>query len=70
MKVDAEGNVYCTGPGGLWVLSSAGVILGRIVLPEQPANCAWGGLDWQTLFVTAQQSVYRLRVAVAGVPVR
>jgi gluconolactonase len=70
MKVDSEGNVYCTGPGGLWVLSPDGSVLGRIVLPEQPANCAWAGPDWKTLFITAQTSVYRLRTAVAGVPVR
>jgi gluconolactonase len=70
MKVDTEGNVYCTGPGGLWVLNAAGAVLGKIVFPDQPANCAWGGPDWKTLFVTAQPSVYRLRVAVAGVPVR
>ena len=70
MKVDAEGNVYCTGPGGLWVLDAAGSVLGRLTVPEQPANCAWAGPDWKTLFITAQTSVYRLRVAVPGVPVR
>jgi gluconolactonase len=52
------------------VLQPDGTILGRIVLPEQPANCAWAGPDLKTLFITAQTSVYRLRVAVAGVPVR
>ena len=70
MKVDIEGNVYCTGPGGIWVLNSSGAVLGKIIFPDQPANCGWGGPDWQTLFVTARPSVYRLRVAVAGVPVR
>jgi gluconolactonase len=70
MKVDAEGNVYCTAAGGLWVLDAGGTVLGRIVTPEQPANCAWGSADWKTLFVTARTSLYRLRVAVPGVPVR
>ena len=70
MKVDSEGNVYCTAAGGIWVLSASGGLLGKIILPDQPANCAWGGPDWRTLFATARPSVYRLRVAVPGIPVR
>ncbi len=69
MKVDVEGNVYCTGPGGVWVLTSEGEILGRIVPPEVPANVAWGGPDWSTLYITARTSVYRIRVEVPGIPV-
>jgi gluconolactonase len=70
MKVDVEGNVYCAAAGGVWVLDPAGKLLGRIIAPDLPANCAWGGSEWMTLFITARPSVYRLRVAVAGVPVR
>jgi gluconolactonase len=70
MKVDTEGNVYCTGAVGIWVFNPAGALLGRIVTPERPANCAWGDADWKTLFITARPSVYRVRVAVPGVPVR
>ena len=70
MKVDVEGNVYCTGPGAVWVFNAAGALLGRILTPERPANCAWGDADWKTLFITARPSVYRLKVAVPGVPVR
>jgi len=70
MKVDVEGNVYCTAAGGTWVLNSAGAALGRIVTPDRPANIGWGDADWRTLFITARPSLYRLRVAVPGVPVR
>ena len=69
MKVDQQGNVYCTGPGGLWVIAPNGKCLGRIVLPEQPANLAWGNPDWRTLYITARSSVYRLRLAVPGIAV-
>ena len=70
MKVDVEGNIYCTGPGATWVFNAAGALLGRIITPERPANCAWGEADWRTLFITARPSVYRLRVAVPGIAVR
>ena len=43
MKVDVEGRVYCTGPGGCWVFESSGELIGVIELPEYPANCGWGG---------------------------
>ena len=70
LKVDVEGNVYCAAAGGTWVLNSAGALLGRIITPDRPANVGWGDADWKTLFITARPNVYRLRVAVAGVPVR
>lgn len=69
MKVDREGNVYCTGHGAVWVIAPTGAILGRIVLPEVPANVAWGDFDWQTLYMTAQTSVYRVRLNIPGIPV-
>jgi sugar lactone lactonase YvrE len=69
MKVDVEGNIYSTGSGGIWVFAPNGRKLGRMVLPELPANVAWGGSDWRTLFVTARTGVYRLRLEVAGIPV-
>ena len=67
MKVDRSGNVYSTGPGGLWILSPAGVHLGTIVLPELPANCAWGDADGKTLYMTARTGLYRIRLKIAGV---
>jgi gluconolactonase len=69
MKVDREGNVYCTGPGGVWVIAPDAEILGRILMPEVTANVAWGGTDRSTLFLTATSSVYRLPVEVPGLPV-
>ncbi len=69
MKVDVDGNVFCTGPGGVWVLNERGRHLGTIVLPEKPSNCAWGDEDWRTLYITARQSVYKIRVVTPGVAV-
>ncbi len=69
MKVDVEGNVYCTGPGGVWVVAPSGEPLGRIEPPEVPANCAWGDADWRTLYITARSGVYCVRLNVPGVPV-
>jgi sugar lactone lactonase YvrE len=70
MKVDSEGNIYCTGPGGVWVVSSLGRVLGRIVMPEITANLAWGDADCRSLYLTGSTSVYRLRMGVPGIPVR
>jgi len=67
MKVDSAGNLYATGPGGVWVISPQGKHLGTIVLPEIPANCAWGDADGRTLYVTARTGIYRIKVNVAGV---
>jgi gluconolactonase len=69
MKVDADGNVYCTGPGGVWVFGEGGRLLGRVVMPEVTANLAWGDPDWRTLYLTASTSLYRLRLSVQGIPV-
>ena len=68
MKVDVEGRVYCTGPGGTWVFTPDGARLGIIRTPEVPANLAFGGADLRTLFLTARSSVYTLRVRVPGQP--
>ena len=66
MKVDVEGRVYCTGPGGTWVFAPDGARLGIIRTPEVPANLAFGGPDLRTLFFTARTSVYTLRAKVPG----
>ena len=65
LKVDLQGNVFCTGPGGVWVCRSNGELLGRIILPELPANLAWGE-DGSILFFTARTSVYRLQTQTLG----
>jgi gluconolactonase len=67
LKVDRDGNLYVCGPGGVWVLSPEAVQLGLLKLPENPHNLAWGDDDGKTLYVTALTSVYRLRLAVAGI---
>jgi len=71
MKVDRDGNLFVTGPEGIWVWSPDGQHLGTIVMPEQPANLAWGDPDYGTLYITATKSVYKLRTSTRGfVPYR
>jgi len=68
MKIDSDGNVYCCGPGGIHVFDPHAVCLGVISTPEYAANFAWGDEDFRSLYVTASTSVYRIRVAVPGLP--
>lgn len=65
VKVDQRGNVYVSGPGGLWILSPDGKHLGTIITPEHPHNFAWGD-DGRSLYVTARSTLYRIRLNVAG----
>ncbi|MBO54293.1 MAG: hypothetical protein CL886_01405 [Dehalococcoidia bacterium] len=67
MKVDQEGNIYATGPGGLWVLSPDGTVLGVLKGPELPHNVAWGDADSRTLYLTARTGVYRIRTKIPGI---
>ncbi|MFH0989528.1 MAG: SMP-30/gluconolactonase/LRE family protein [bacterium] len=62
MKVDAAGNLYCTGPTGVWIISPSGQYLGKIATPGNPSNCAWGDADRRTLYITADSSLYRIRM--------
>jgi gluconolactonase len=66
MKVDEFGNVYCTGPGGVWVINSNGRRLGVIETPAFAANLNWGGAEGRTLFITASDAVYAIETAVRG----
>lgn len=66
MKLDRMGNLYVTGPKGIWVWDPQGRHLGTIVLPEQPANLAWGDREYSTLYITASSSVYRLQTKSHG----
>lgn len=66
MKVDQDGHLFVTGPKGIWVWDAAGRHLGTIEMPEQPANLTWGDKDYQTLYITATTSVYRLRTKTRG----
>jgi len=66
MKVDKNGNLFVTGPKGIWVWDAKGNHLGTIVMPEQPANLTWGDKDYRTLYITATTSVYRLETKTTG----
>ena len=71
MKVDREGNVYCTGPGGIFVHDPSGKVLVRIRTPgHHPTNFSWGDDDWRSLYITNIGSVVRTRLNIAGVPSR
>lgn len=65
MKVDRQGNLFVSAPGGLWILNSQGELLGKIVTPERPANMAWGD-EGKTLYLTAHSSIYKIRVTTGG----
>jgi gluconolactonase len=64
-KVDTQGNIWTSGPAGIWIFSPDGRHLGTIKTPEVPANCNWGD-DGKTLYITAVTSVYRIKIAVTG----
>jgi gluconolactonase len=66
MKVDDSGNLFVVGPKGIWVWDAQGQHLGTIVTPEQPANLAWGDNEYQTLYITATTSVYRISTRTHG----
>jgi gluconolactonase len=67
MKIDKEGNVYSTGPSGVWIFTSEGKHLGTIKPPEVPANIHWGGADARTLFMTARTGLYRIKLNIVGI---
>jgi gluconolactonase len=66
MRVDRQGNLYVVGPKGIWVWDPLGHHLGTIVVPEQPANLAWGESDYGTLYITATTSVYKISTRAHG----
>ena len=66
IKVDNKGNLFVTGPKGIWIWDATGNHLGTIVMPEQPANLAWGDPEYRTLYITATTSVYRLETKTSG----
>ncbi len=66
LRVDKKGNVYCTGSGGIHIFSPTGQALGVISVPEVATNCAWGDRDAKTLYITANTSIYKIRLNVEG----
>ncbi len=67
LKIDQQGNLYASGPGGVWIISANGKHLGTISAPQLPANMAWGDADGKTLYLCARSALYRIRLNVAGV---
>jgi gluconolactonase len=67
LKVDKRGNVYASGPGGLWIIAPDGRHLGTLRLEQQPANFAWGDADGRGLYITARTALYRVRLNVPGI---
>ena len=65
MKVDVKGNVYSTGPGGLWIFSPGGELIQQVETPRL-TNLAWGGKEGKTLFLTSPDAVYKLKMKVKG----
>ena len=66
IKVDKSGNLFVTGPRGIWVWDANGNHLGTMAMPEQPANLTWGDKEYRTLYITATTSVYRLELKTQG----
>jgi len=67
LKVDRLGNLYVSGPGGVWIVSPEAKHLGTLVVDELPANMAWGDTDGKTLYMTARTGLYRVRLLVPGI---
>jgi gluconolactonase len=68
MKCDERGNIWVTGPGGVWVISPEGEHLGTVQVPENVGNLTWGGDDWHTVFMPSSTSLYRVRTKVGPAP--
>jgi gluconolactonase len=67
MKVDQKGNLYSSGPGGVWIFSPEGKHLGTIRISEKVGNLTWGDQDGKTLYITASSSIYRIKLMIPGV---
>jgi gluconolactonase len=68
LKVDSEGNVYCTGPGGIHVFSPSGSLLGRLKVPAHVNNMGWGDDDWRGLYINCDTVIFRTRLGIPGTP--
>jgi gluconolactonase len=67
IKVDQKGNLYVSGPGGLWILSPQGKHLGTIKTAMHPHNFAWGDEDGKTLYLCARSGLYRIKLNITGI---
>jgi len=69
MKCDEYGNIYVTGPRGIWVINPQGRHIGVICTPEIAGNLNWGGPGWTDLYCACSTSIYRVRMKIRGNPV-
>jgi gluconolactonase len=67
MKVDTLGNIYSSGPGGIWIITPDGNHIGTIHTPESVTNLAFGDADKKTLYITARPTIYKIQVKVPGI---
>ena len=67
IKIDKAGNLYVSGPGGLWIISPTGKHLGTIIPPQHPHNFAWGDANGKTLYLCAKSGLYRMTLNIEGV---
>ena len=67
MKVDQQGNLYLSGPRGIWVVSPEGQHLGTIIVPMHPHNMTWGDDGGRTLYLCAHTGLYRIRLNIPGI---
>ena len=66
MRTDRNGNLYSSGPGGVWIISPDGKHLGTILTPDRITNLTFGGEDGKTLFMTAHASIFRIQLRASG----
>lgn len=69
LKVDSQGRIFCTGPGGIWIWEADGTHIGILEFPEITTNIAWGDHDLKTMFVTCHTTVYSLRTTTPGIAI-
>ena len=72
LRLDQKGNIWCTADDGVRVFTPAGALLHTVKVPQIPANCAFGGADGKTLYITARTGLYKVRCTTPGaaVPIR
>jgi gluconolactonase len=66
MRLDKNGNIYSSGPGGVWIISPEGKHIGTVKVPEVVSNVGWGEKDGKTLYITGSTTIYRIKVSVEG----
>ena len=70
VAINIEGNIYCGGSGGIWILDASGNHMGTIAHGEgATTNVAWGGADWKTMFFTTWDTLRRIQLKIPGIPV-